>query len=126
MPERKLCPDCGGSLGTKATRCRCGWRASISVDAVPRFSISCCYETCLEGAICRVPTKTGWANVCRTHYPDIEIVRKRSNSAVVQEIRQAYEGSFAFRHKGQLHISRSLPGQRERQPGEDREEDLAA
>jgi hypothetical protein len=31
MFDRKLCPDCAGKLGVKATKCRCGWQAVSAV-----------------------------------------------------------------------------------------------
>jgi len=61
--------------------------------------IACCWSSCLEGAICRVFTKTGWANVCRTHYPKIELSDKSyaGDSLVMKEIREAYHESYTYK-----------------------------
>lgn len=30
--------------------------------------IDCAHEGCGQGAVCRIPTKTGWAKLCLEHY----------------------------------------------------------
>lgn len=125
------CPECGGKLGVKATKCRCGWvlPGAAREVATPAAVIPCCYSGCPEGAICRVPTKTGWANVCKTHYGQVEIVRQASNSPTVIEARKAYEKSALYqRLKSGDHVPGSIGAllpKREREAGED-EEELAA
>lgn len=62
--------------------------------------IACCFAGCGEGAICRVWTKTGWANVCKAHYPSIDRVPLlQSMSPRSVECREAYKRSFAYRQK---------------------------
>ena len=143
MAEAPRCGDCGGKLGVKATKCRCGW----VMPGAPRDAgtplpvvIACCYSNCAEGAICRVFTPTGWANVCRTHYPTIELSKKSYAPAnrAVSEGRKAYEGSFHYRqrHGGEApraadrsaleteleEVRRKMAESRARQPGQDDEE----
>ena len=88
------CPDCGSGLGAKAIKCRCGWSAAASV--APRPRVSCCYSSCLNEALVRVWTKTGWANVCEPHFITTESLPRRSESDAVREIREGYEKSQAF------------------------------
>jgi len=68
MIERKNCPDCGSSIGAGAYKCRCGWKASASESSQPMMRIECAYSSCLQGAIAKVKTNTGWANLCIGHY----------------------------------------------------------
>lgn len=101
MPAN-TCPECAGKLGVKATKCRCGWvmpGTPRDVAGPAPVVIACCYSNCIEGAICRVWTKTGWANVCRTHYPRIEIEPRRSGSWYEMDCREAYQKSYAYRRK---------------------------
>jgi len=97
------CPECSGKLGNKATRCRCGWTqpgAPREVSGAPaRPLIPCCFQNCLEGALVRVWTKTGWANVCVTHYPKIETVLRKVDSWQTLEVRKAYEASADYRRR---------------------------
>ena len=99
MPPTKLpaCPDCGSNLGKSAYKCRCGWKAAPALGAVEH--IDCAIEGCPLGARCRVFTKTGWANVCRQHYPTIERIPYIQRSPVVDEIRKAFENSRYMQRK---------------------------
>ena len=81
------CPECGGKLGVEAIKCRCGWSAASQVRE-PR-TVPCCFVGCIEKAMCRVWTKTGWADVCVTHYQEIEIVPRPVHSPAVDEIRKS-------------------------------------
>ena len=142
----KLCDRCKRRLKADAMSCVCGWSASGATDFAPRAVIACCFSNCAEGAICRVFTPTGWANVCKSHYPKIELSKKSyapTNQAVL-EGRRAYEGSFHYRQKyggeapktnleERRALESELAGVREkmaafagRQPGEDSEEDRPA
>jgi hypothetical protein len=49
MAERKFCPDCGGDLGKSATKCRCGWVASIYT------STSAGHRQCAHDPKCQYP-----------------------------------------------------------------------
>ena len=51
--------------------------------------VPCCYVGCGVKAMCRVWTKTGWANVCIPHYSEIEIIPREIHSPAVEEIRKA-------------------------------------
>ncbi len=51
--------------------------------------IPCCYVVCGVKAMCRVWTKTGWANVCVPHYSMIEIIPREVHSPAVDEIRRS-------------------------------------
>lgn len=61
--------------------------------------IACCYEMCDQPAICSVSTKTGRANVCRTHYTTIERWSAPTNTPFANECREAYKNSYAYRQK---------------------------
>ena len=103
MAEAK-CPDCGGKLGVKAVKCRCGWvmlGAPRDSNTPPVKVIACCFDGCPEGAICRIFTKTGWANVCRTHYPALarEAPGYAPRSLAAEETRKIYERSYHYRQK---------------------------
>jgi len=139
VAETPKCVECGGKLGVKATKCRCGWvmpGAPRDAGAPPPVLIACCFANCPEGAICRMYTKTGWANVCLTHYPKLETVPLRSNAPHIAAARKAYEGSFHYqqrhdgeapRQKDRTAIDAELAAMRTkmaefRQPGQDDEE----
>lgn len=92
-----ICTSCKRRLKADAVTCLCGWSATGS-QAV-RAVIACCVEMCPEGAICRIFTKTGWANVCRTHYPTIERASYSVNSPVMKAARAAYEKSYDYRRR---------------------------
>jgi len=139
MPEASKCGDCGGKLGVKATKCRCGWvmpGAPRDSTARPVRVISCCFSSCLDGAICRIFTKTGWANVCRGHYRQVarEAGGYMPRSETAAAIRKIYEGSYHYRRKhgqekspaerSQLDVELEAMRQRMqagRQPGQDDE-----
>jgi len=53
------------------------------------------YTTCRQCADCRVWTKTGWANVCLAHYPQIDIVQRVVTNRQCEEVRAAYARSPA-------------------------------
>ena len=63
------CPKCPADLAENATYCGCGWK-----KLQPRFEhsrdpdVSCAHEDCGIAAMCKVQTKTGWANLCWQHY----------------------------------------------------------
>ena len=67
MLDRKLCPDCGSSLGKGAYKCRCGWKAAEGAYN-PTTRIDCAFDSCMTPALVRVQTRTGWANLCTRHY----------------------------------------------------------
>lgn len=107
------CSQCGGKLGVKATRCRCGWvmPGAARADYVPEKIISCCFANCLEGARCRVYTKTGWANVCLTHYQKIDRVpQPRTMTPFAVACQQAWQNSYEYRKRHGL--QRSAPSDR--------------
>lgn len=104
MYEGVKCGDCGGKLGVRATRCRCGWvmpGAPRDVNAPPVKIIACCFSNCSDNAICRIFTSTGWANVCLAHYPQVARNEKSYsyNSPACVDARKVYEGSFHYRQK---------------------------
>jgi hypothetical protein len=63
------CKNCGITLADDATYCGCGWK-----KLKPRFErpfdtpVPCAYADCGVDAMCRIQTKTGWANLCWQHY----------------------------------------------------------
>lgn len=63
------CNKCGASLHDDATSCGCGWK-----KLKPKFEdkldqpVPCAHEDCNISALCRIKTKTGWANLCWQHY----------------------------------------------------------
>ena len=122
------CPDCGGKIGIKATRCRCGWKMPGTPqrnDRPIQPAIQCCFQGCAEASICRIFTKTGWANVCRTHYPQVKESPKGYgyDSPTVVEARKAYERSPLYRRlKGGEAVPGTIGAIVPRQPGEDAEE----
>ena len=120
----KNCPDCGAVLGKGAYKCRCGWKSASQEP--PARRIDCCYIGCIEPALVRVPTATGWGNVCLIHYPLIEIKRKRSESLTVREIREAYLKSRHAKRGGSLPPAKSIGEMLPREPGEDLEESNSA
>lgn len=65
--ERKLCPDCGSSLGKGAYKCRCGWKTSEGSYSTA-VRVDCAFDACMTPALVRVRTRTGWANLCVKHY----------------------------------------------------------
>lgn len=96
------CPQCKRRLGAK-TSCKCGYvmpgGSTYSPGSPPVKVIACVHLNCIEPAICSIFTKTGWANVCRPHYPTIERAAYSSNSLVMKELRKAYEGSYDYRRR---------------------------
>jgi len=136
------CPECNGALGTRATKCRCGWKMPGTAQSFePKAHIDCCYAGCTEGAICKVFTKTGWANVCNTHYPKLARENAKlsysSDSPACIEGRKAWENSPDYRAKHGLPAKKrddaleaELAAMKDRmaafrEPGEDLEEELA-
>lgn len=43
-------------------------RTDETMEYVPPAQAPCAHETCDLSAICKVKTKTGWANFCEPHY----------------------------------------------------------
>lgn len=63
------CPDCKQELGNRATYCPCGWRKAQSrTDKPEPVYVPCAYADCGIAAMCKIKTKTGWANLCWQHY----------------------------------------------------------
>jgi hypothetical protein len=58
------------------------------VEDKPERIIDCCIGLCSQRAVCRVWTKTGWANVCTAHYRVIETVPRRSESPLLEQMRK--------------------------------------
>jgi len=100
-----ICANCKRRLRQDATSCVCGKFEGQS--QIMRPVIACCFQGCADGAICRLWTKTGWANVCRTHYGKVETVPRKVESVVTLEIREAYEKSAHFRRQ---HGGEAVPG----------------
>lgn len=46
------CPDCGGTLGVKATQCRCGWGKKVALEPSP---LGPNHVQCAADAACRKP-----------------------------------------------------------------------
>lgn len=68
--SRIACPDCGGDLGPKATKCRCGWKSVQTAlqESRPNFT------ACAGNADCRFPGRL-WVRtlavnerLCINHY----------------------------------------------------------
>jgi hypothetical protein len=59
----------------------------------------CCFEGCSTPALCRVPTISGWANVCEYHYPKVDKHVRIGNSPLVDEVLKAYKNSQAWKEK---------------------------
>lgn len=101
------CPDCGGKIGVKATRCRCGWKmlgTPQQNDALRRPHIQCCFADCTNSANVRIWTKTGWANVCARvnagevgvfHYEQVERAPRVSHTPHLEEIRAKLRSRIA-------------------------------
>lgn len=66
------CNQCGATLHDGATFCGCGWKkfAKKSNDYNDFPRVACAHETCGIAAMCRIQTKTGWANLCWRHYDE--------------------------------------------------------
>ena len=64
------CPRCKTSIPDTARNCSCGWRKRGNVTDAYETSpvVDCAHANCSAPAICRIKTKTGWANVCKNHY----------------------------------------------------------
>lgn len=62
------CPECKDELGARATYCQCGWKKSAQRAQPPAVHISCAHADCGIRAMCKIKTKTGWANLCWQHY----------------------------------------------------------
>lgn len=58
------------------------------MEVAPIAKAPCCYQNCTVGALCRVWTKTGWADVCLDHYKVIETAPQPCNSLLAREIRE--------------------------------------
>ena len=118
------CPDCGGKIGIKATRCRCGWKmpGSAQQNETPRRPhIQCCVEGCPNSANVRVWTKTGWANVCARvnasdigtfHYEQIQQVPRVTHNPYLDALRAA-------RRNGPKNIPEAIGNIIPREPGAD-------
>ena len=96
-----ICHNCRRRLRADATSCLCGkFGPAFQAHYAPRL-IPCCFDTCPEGAICRIHVSTGWANVCLKHYPQVarNEVPYSKNNETVAEIRKVYEQSYHYRQK---------------------------
>lgn len=60
------CPKCQQTLHATAKYCGCGWKYSYAQTPAP--AVNCAYANCQTPAMCRIKTKTGWANFCDYHY----------------------------------------------------------
>ena len=69
---------------------------AVQIERPPEPFIQCCFQNCTERATIRMHTKTGWANVCRTHYPHLERAPVIARNPTVDAIREKYRRSFAF------------------------------
>lgn len=115
-----ICTNCRRRLRSDAISCICGkFGQESQVRSVP---IQCCFAGCPEASICRIFTATGWANVCKTHYPQVKESQKSYayNSPTAVEMREGYQRSFLRRR---LDGGQAVPGTIgvivPRQPGED-------
>ena len=61
------CPDCKGEIG-RAIYCGCGWKKTSLRVVGGVQDVRCAHSECGIDAMCRVKTKTGWANLCWQHY----------------------------------------------------------
>ena len=123
-----ICTKCNRRLRASAVSCLCGWSVSQSTGQAKAF-IACCFSGCLEGAICSIPTKTGMANICRTHYVRVERYVAPSDTPYAVECREAYRRSPAYQRQQMGgysgNIGASLTGTSAgptRQPGQDDDE----
>jgi hypothetical protein len=67
-----FCQKCGGTLADNATYCGCGWRkrSASNGDTEYQAPVPCAHNGCGIDAMCRIKTKTGWANLCWHHYDE--------------------------------------------------------
>lgn len=93
MSATKLCVRCKRRIEAAAISCVCGWTESQSTN---RQHIDCCMDGCQRGALVRVFTKTGWANVCETHYPEVDVEPRVNRNPTCEAIREAYRKSAKF------------------------------
>lgn len=70
MRTTKSCPKCHDTLQIDARACQCGWtlKSAAPKEEKERPVVHCAHETCDLPAICKIKTKTGWANLCEPHY----------------------------------------------------------
>jgi len=61
------CPECHTQLHHTARYCGCGWKRDNPFNA-PTPIVDCSHMGCRSPAMCKIKTKTGWANLCHTHY----------------------------------------------------------
>lgn len=66
------CPKCKSEIGN-STYCGCGWRgrkqvAESSDELHANAFVDCAHMDCRLPAMCKIQTKTGWANLCTKHY----------------------------------------------------------
>jgi hypothetical protein len=66
----KNCPDCGGNLGTSATKCRCGWTApGASTRSGERANVPCAaHPGCRFAGMLWVPSLQPNERLCVNHY----------------------------------------------------------
>ena len=131
-----ICSNCRRRLRADATSCLCGKFGAAS--QIIRRVITCCFDGCPEGAICRILTKTGWANVCLGHYPKLarEAPGYAPKSMAAEETRKIYEQSYHYRQEHGTRpapedrsdleaelaeVKRKMEASTERQPGSDDE-----
>mgnify|MGYP001614208056 CR=1 FL=1 len=112
------CPDCFRKIRPDQIRCVCGWTSFT----LQQMRVACCYLPCMENAIARVWTATGWANVCWPHYEKVKTAPRRSESLTVRENREAYLKSRHAKRGGSLPPEKSIGEMLPREPGEDLEE----
>lgn len=66
------CPDCGGSLGRAATKCRCGWKSIAAVQsqaaAVSRYKPCAADPACMFPGLMRMRTLMPDQRLCVVHY----------------------------------------------------------
>lgn len=61
------CPECHTALHPRARYCGCGWKYNANTSQ-PVVTIDCSHQGCNQPAMCKIQTRTGWANFCAFHY----------------------------------------------------------
>lgn len=140
-----MCPKCRRRLRADAEVCLCGW-ASAASSSQQSGRAECAHFGCVQTAMIAQRTRSGWANLCLSHYEAHHTAEAQRKLALLgldtREKQTAYwreqveilrsgaknyrtwahrpKSELARRYAAEINASKRLPV---REPGADYEED---
>lgn len=111
MTTDRECPECGTSLGVKATYCGCGWGKRKKGQSAPAYRAPCAYMSCPKSSVEKVASG---ANLCDDHMQ--EYYRRKAEETC------AALGLVTTEQRRKYVLEKAKGMWRMREPGEDLEE----